>query len=191
MHAPLPINATISQTNEVPIARVVSTRNTLLIAGSTLRGEASMLKRFALLCSTVLALMSLSATASDIPLFNNGTFFSIVGTTAMPTVPVPLMVGFDSPVFVDSFISITSSDIFVLRATASGATVLAGQSSAVVLIDAFAIGTSTLTASYAANTSSIQVSVVSSVPAPAAVWLFTAGLGLLVPIVRRRTQRQV
>jgi uncharacterized repeat protein (TIGR02543 family) len=97
--------------------------------------------------------------------FNEGQSYSILGTFASPTAPVPLKVQFDGPVAADTFVSISTSDPGSLIVSGGGVTVQAGQSNATVLLSALSESPGvTLTATYNVTMVAASVAVVSSLP---------------------------
>jgi hypothetical protein len=124
----------------------------------------SMIKPSGLLLPLLLALIAPRASGATFLGFNTGPFYSIVGTTDTPTVPTVLQVLFDGPVLTDTFVSITSSDLMRLSISGGGVTLLAGQSSAVVLVSSFTPGDVTVTGYFQATVATNTVSVVSEVP---------------------------
>ncbi|XXY44739.1 lamin tail domain-containing protein [Sorangium sp. So ce269] len=70
--------------------------------------------------------------------FGPSVSFAYVGQTAALTVPVPLQVTLSGPAPADTFVAVTSGDPAAIAVVGGGATVPAGASSAVVLLDALA-----------------------------------------------------
>jgi hypothetical protein len=121
--------------------------------------------RFGLGFAFLLCLCSGPAWGASFVGFNQGQFYSILGTTASPTTPIPLYVQFDGPVFANTFVSIDSSDPGSLTVEGGGVMIPAGQSTGTVLLTAVNESPAvTLTASYAATTKTTSVSVVSAIP---------------------------
>jgi len=137
-------------------------------------------KRFELLLSIASLLFGTHASAATFTGFNSGPFYSVVGTPGSPTTPITLSALFDEAVTADTTISIFSSDPAVTVATFGGVTIMASQSSATVLLDAFNIGAVTLTGVFGEIAATASVNVVSntpSAPIPPTAWLLASGLG--------------
>jgi cysteine-rich repeat protein len=100
--------------------------------------------------------------------------FARVGAVAMPTIPTPLTVTMSSAPSTDTFIAVTSSDPGLLMVAGGGATVLAGQTSAVVAVTGVAAGTVTLTASLDAVMLNASVRVIDATEVPVLVDLSPA-----------------
>ena len=96
--------------------------------------------------------------------FNTGPFYTTPGTINSPTLPTALQVIFDGPVDTDTFVTINSSDSSNLIVSGGGVTVLAGQSSATVLVTSLGLANVTLTASLGPDEKTTTVSVVSEIP---------------------------
>ncbi len=93
--------------------------------------------------------------------FAPATAFARVGDMAAPTIPTPLTVTLSSPPVADLLIPITSSDETALTVEGGGATVLAGETTAVVLVNGLAQSAAvTLTATLDGNTFTADVRVV-------------------------------
>jgi hypothetical protein len=89
-----------------------------------------------LFAATLAAILAVAdASAVNLLPFNTGTFFLTEGEFSSPTIPMPLTVSVDQPVGTDTFIVITSSNPTSLTVVGGGATIPAGQTSAVVLCD--------------------------------------------------------
>ncbi len=92
------------------------------------------------------------------------------GATNVPTGPVPLTVSISSAVATDTFIAIASSDPASLQVVGGGAMILAGQTSAPVLVDGIAQAMSvTLTATLSMTMLTADVRVVGAAEQPAVV----------------------
>lgn len=135
------------------------------------------------LLSLALVLLALPVSAVNFVGFNPGPFFTFTGTIGVPAdgSDVPLRVGFDAPVGVDTFVSIVNSEPSLLSVIGGGVTVLNGASFAFVDVFAFStIGAATLTANFQNSDSLATVQVTSAVPLPPTAMLFGIGLATLV-----------
>ena len=140
------------------------------------------------LLSLALVFAALPVSAVNFVGFNPGPFFIFTNTIGVPTdgSDVPLRVGFDGPVGVDTFVSIANSEPSLLSVVGSGVTVPNGASFA--FVDVFAssaIGAATLTATFQNSEALATVNVTSAVPLPPTAMLFGIGLATLV-FARRR-----
>jgi large repetitive protein len=128
--------------------------------------------------------------------FNEPSSFARVGQTAAATLPVPLTVSLTSAPTADTFVAIAPSDAASLTVAGGGATVLAGQTSATVLVSGLQQAASvTLTATLGAQTRTATVRVVAAaevpvltsltpptlVLAPGGTTTFTVGLDIPAP----------
>jgi cysteine-rich repeat protein len=112
--------------------------------------------------------------------FNVPSSFTRVGATAVPTLPTPLAVKLTSAVTADTVVAIASSDPASLTVVGGGVTVLAGQSTANVLVNGLAQAASvTLTASYSGKTATAAVRVVAGTEVPKLTSLAPAIVDLL------------
>jgi large repetitive protein len=102
--------------------------------------------------------------------FNEASTFARVGQAGAPTLPVPLTVSLTSAPTVDTFVAITTAaaDAANLTVVGGGATVLANQTSAQVLVNGLQQAASvTLTATLGAQTRTATVRVVAATEVPA------------------------
>ncbi len=100
--------------------------------------------------------------------FNEASSFARVGQAGTATLPVPLTVSLTSAPTVDTFVAMASSDAASLTVAGGGATVLAGQTSAQVLVNGLQQAASvTLTATLGAQTRTATVRVVAAAEVPA------------------------
>ena len=98
--------------------------------------------------------------------------FVDVGQAAAPTFPTPLTVQLSSAPTTDTFVAITSADPTSLTVVGGGVTVLAGQTSAPVLVNGLAQSSSvTLTATLAASSLPANVRVVGAGEQPSVLSL--------------------
>ena len=129
--------------------------------------------------------------------FSPATSFIDVGQTGVATYPTALTVKLSSAVGVDTFVAITSGDPASLAVVGGGVTILAGQTSAPVLLDGLAQSSNvTLTATYNAVmlTANVRVLGAAEVPvlssltppastiAPAGTATFTVTLDIPAPV---------
>ena len=129
--------------------------------------------------------------------FSPALSFIDVGQTGVASYPTPLTVKLSSAVASDTFVAVTSSDPASLAVVGGGVTILAGQTSAPVLLDGLASSISvTLTATYNAVSLMAAVRVLgatdmpvlqsltpaSSVVAPGGTATFTVTLDLPAPV---------
>jgi large repetitive protein len=129
--------------------------------------------------------------------FSPATSFLDVGQTGSPTYPTALTVKLSSAVAADTFVAITSSDPASLTVVGGGVTILAGQTSAPVLLDGLAQSAGvTLTATYNAVmlTATVRVLGAAELPvltamtpaastiAPAGTATFTVTLDIPAPV---------
>jgi large repetitive protein len=103
-----------------------------------------------------IALVSFAPTGGFL---NNGD----VGQTTFPT---PLTASLNLPAAADTFVTITSSDPALVVVEGGGVTILAGQTSAPVILTALAVGTVTLTATSGTVSLTAEVSVVDPAQVP-------------------------
>ncbi len=106
--------------------------------------------------------------------------FIRVGDVASPTVPVAAFVALNRPAEVDTFVAVASGDINIAAVSGGGTTVPAGQTTAVVLLDAFAPGTVTLTATLDAVNIPLSITVLDPAQQPVLVALEPAVATVLV-----------
>jgi large repetitive protein len=113
--------------------------------------------------------------------FNQPSTFTRVGAANAPTIPTPLTVTLTSAPTADTFVAIASSDATSLTVVGGGATVLAGQTSAQVLVNGLAQAASvTLTATLAAQTRTAKVRVIGTAEVPQLV-SFTPATAIVPP----------
>jgi cysteine-rich repeat protein len=113
--------------------------------------------------------------------FSPATAFAYVGQMAAPTIPAPVTVQLSSAVATDTFIAVTSSDVTALTVVGGGVTVVAGQTSAPVLVTGLKVAPSvTLTATLNATQLTTAVQVLDPMAQPSIVSL-TPGMTSALP----------
>lgn len=106
--------------------------------------------------------------------------FTDVGQASSPTFPTPLTVQLSSAPATDTFIAITSSDETALTVVGGGVTILAGQTTATVLVNGVAQSANvTLTATMGAQTLQANVRVIGAAEQPAIASLSPATASVL------------